>query len=539
MGPTWPVRPVGACLMRHYPAYAQDGVAARMAERPPAARRLRRAGRASRPPVQAARSAGELWRDWMRFRRVITAASALAVAGTLTVSVAAHAHPKSPPRDPALAPNSGIHLIKHVIIITQENRSFDNYFGKFPGLPPGDGIPKGVCLHDRRYSSPGHPVCRRPWADHHDSNGNNPHDAASSAADISGGKMTGFVTEAEKKLCKPKPALCHPDVMGYHTGSDIPNYWAYAKNFVLQDHFFEAPGSWSLPAHLYEVSAWSAKCYKTGVPMSCYSNLTPPERLPSRQTPFAWTDITWLLHRHHVSWSYYLDHGAVTVSLGNPMGTSIHWNPLPGFTDVHKDGQLGSIRPLKVFYRQAKAGTLPHVSWIAPDFRDSEHGPALVSTGQAYVTRLVNAVMRGPDWKSCAIFLSWDDWGGFYDNVVPPHIDHQGYGIRVPGIVISPFAKHGYIDHQILSTDAYLKFIEDDFLGGARLNPRTDGRPDRRPTVRENASILGNLINDFNFTQTPRPPMILKPCPPTTLIPPPAPGCYDHIALHVNTWGDS
>jgi len=227
------------------------------------------------------------------------------------------------------------------------------------------------------------------------------------------------------------------------------------------------------------------------------------------------------------------------VSLGNPRGVSVHWNPLPGFTDVHQDGQLGSIRPLKVFYKQAKDGTLPKVSWVAPDFRDSEHPRALISTGQAYVTRLINAVMRGPDWKSCAIFLNWDDWGGFYDNVKPPRVDGQGYGFRVPAMVISPYAKHGYIDHQFLSSDAYLKFIEDDFMNGARLSPATDGRPDPRPVVRENEPILGNLYNDFNFTQAPRPPMTLRPCPPTTLTPPPQPGCRDRIALYAGTWGNS
>ena len=118
--------------------------------------------------------------------------------------------------------------------------------------------------------------------------------------------------------------------------------------------------------------------------------------------------------------------------------------------------------------------------------------------------------MRGPDWKSTAIFLVWDDWGGFYDHVVPPAADQNGYGLRVPAIVISPYAKKGYIDHQVLSFDAYNKFIEDDFLHGARLNPRTDGRPDPRPDVRENASILGNLIADFNFSQRPRPPVLLR-----------------------------
>ena len=95
--------------------------------------------------------------------------------------------------------------------------------------------------------------------------------------------------------------------------------------------------------------------------------------------------------------------------------------------------------------------------------------------------------MRSPDWSSTAIFLAWDDWGGFYDHVEPPTVDAQGYGLRVPGLMISPYARAGYIDHQTLSFDAYLKFIEDDFLGGARIDPKTDGRPDPRPDVRENA----------------------------------------------------
>jgi phospholipase C len=148
---------------------------------------------------------------------------------------------------------------------------------------------------------------------------------------------------------------------------------------------------------------------------------------------------------------------------------------------------------------------------VIPNGRVSEHPPALVSTGEKYVTRLINAAMLGPEWKSTAIFLSWDDWGGFYDHVRPPVVDGNGYGLRVPGLVISPYARHGYIDHQILSFDAYVKFIEDDFLGGRRLDPRTDGRPDPRPDVREELPILGNLTRDFNFRQKPRAPFILTP----------------------------
>jgi phospholipase C len=145
-----------------------------------------------------------------------------------------------------------------------------------------------------------------------------------------------------------------------------------------------------------------------------------------------------------------------------------------------------------------------------------------VSRGQSYVTGLINAVMRSPDWQSSAIFLTWDDWGGFYDHVVPPGIDEHGYGLRVPSLVISPYARQGYIDHQVLSFDAYLKFIEDDFLGGQRLDPQTDGRADPRPDVREDASILGDLTKDFDFKQTPRAPLLLPSQPKTDLVAPPA-----------------
>src|SRR5262249_31617405 len=152
---------------------------------------------------------------------------------------------------------------------------------------------------------------------------------------------------------------------------------------------------------------------------------------------------------------------------------------------------------------------------------------------------IINAVMRSRDWGSSAIFLSWDDWGGFYDHVDPlrRQLDGLGYGIRVPALVISPYAKKGLIDSQTLSFDAYLKFIENDFMGGARLDPATDGRPDSRSDVRESAPFLGNLASDFNFHQAPRPPFILSPCPPTTLRPKPKPGCRNSVPLHFGTWG--
>jgi phospholipase C len=325
--------------------------------------------------------------------------------------------------------------------------------------------------------------------------------------------------------------------MGYHTAAEIPNYWTYARDFVLQDHMFEAVKSWSLPDHLYQVSEWSARC-RTRSPMSCVNDIVGPygirqfnqavqQELTTGQTSIglAWTDITWLLYAHHVSWAYYVQAGtqpdcelnsALTCSaVQQNAETPGIWNPLPLFGDVQHDHQLHNIRSLDSYFRAARAGTLSAVSWVTPSGDNSEHPPASVHQGQAFATAVINAAMKSPDWKSTAIFLTWDDWGGFYDHVVPPAVDQNGYGLRVPGIVISPYARKGFIDHQTLSSDAYLKFIEDDFLSGARLNPRTDGRPDRRPGVREDQPLLGNLVQDFNFSQPPRPPVLLPTNPPT------------------------
>jgi phospholipase C len=317
-----------------------------------------------------------------------------------------------------------------------------------------------------------------------------------------------------------------PDVLSYHTAETIPNYWSYAEHFVLQDHLFAPADSWTLPSHLFLVSAWSAVCPDTSDPMSCRSTLDlkpPAEHHRYLEPPiYAWTDITYLLDQQHVSWGYYVGQGTcIEPPCGDqdvgPWGaTPPGKNPLPGFVDVVDRHRLDHIRTHQDFLDAARTGTLPSVSWVVPGNHASEH-PGTgepIAEGQAYVTQLVNAAMRGPEWDSTAIFLTWDDWGGFYDHVRPPRVDRNGYGLRVPGILISPWARAGTIDHQTLSFDAYLKLIEDRFLGGQRLDPVTDGRPDSRPTVREDASVLGNLLDEFDFEQPPVPPLILDPRPP-------------------------
>jgi phospholipase C len=521
-----------------------------------------------------------------------------ATAGLMSCTGPAHRPDRSDPVRPSASPTTrpyvipkGIRKIRHVIVIMQENRSFDSFFGTYPRA---DGIPDRnghftICVPDPRTQG-----CDRPYHDPSLVNGGAAHGFVNAIADIHGGKMDGFVRTAEQGTGRgcaashPTPPVCRPrgptDVMGYHDAREIPNYWRYASEFVLNDHMFEPVAGWSLPSHLYLVSGWSAHCAsanpqsctnqpsqaavlrlppaflsclhahaigvrsmrrwgnlphaKRRAAMACMSLLDPRqrERVLALISPgarrgggegiklgtYSWTDLTYLLHKHHVSWAYYIQAGIQPDCADTPdqrsagcppvrqgVRTPSIWNPLPSFTDVKSDGQLGHIRHLSAFYRAALHGRLPAVSWIAPSQPNSDHPPANIATGQAYVTNLINTVMRGPDWKSTAIFLTWDDWGGFYDHVVPPKVDNNGYGLRVPALVISPYAKRGYVDHQILSFDAYNKFIEDVFLNGARLDPRTDGRPDPRPDVREDASILGNLLSDFNFSRKPRRPVLL------------------------------
>jgi phospholipase C len=427
----------------------------------------------------------------------------------------------------------GIHKIRHIVVIMQENRSFDSYFGTYPGA---DGYPRKngritVCV-----PNPATHVCQRPYHDTSNRNFGGPHDHVDAMKDIAGGAMTGFIQQAEagrtmfchRHINSPKCSLSPvtPDVMGYHDAREIPNYWAYARHFVLQDHMFEPDTSWSMPEHLFLVSGWSAHCARADVPQSCVNAMQDPGSPPGEpQNPtgavphYAWTDLTYLLHKRHVSWRYYVAAGDQPDCADNQMfcapvpqkaSTPGIWNPLPWFDTVRQDEQLGNITGLKNFYAAAHDDSLPAVSWITPAEAVSDHPPALLTAGQAYVTGLINTIMRSKSWPSTAIFLSWDDWGGFYDHVDPPKVDLNGYGLRVPSLVISPYARRGYVDHQVLSSDAYLKFIEDDFLGGRRLNPRTDGRPDPRPTVREDVKILGDLRRDFDFTQKPRRPLILK-----------------------------
>ena len=424
--------------------------------------------------------------------------------------------------------------LKHLVFIVQENRSFDHYFGTFPGangIPMRNGRPK-VCAPD--------PISGRCLAPYHtirQLQQGGPHNQRFSQMDVNGGRMNGFIRAAVKgpMYCadhRDDPRCTNgylgprgqPDVMSYHTKRTIPNYWRYATEFVLQDRMFAPADSWTLPAHLYLVSAWAARCARPHDPMSCRSNLELIEEANIMRERadipiWAWTDITYLMHEHGVDWAYYIgDDTCIFRPCPNGAGeerTVAHQNPLPWFTTIRQTGQMDRIQRHSDFFEAAANGTMPSVSWVMPYHGVGEHPKAgePIWRGQRHVTKVINALMRGPDWEETAIFLTWDDWGGFYDHVRPPRVDHNGYGIRVPGLLISPWARAGFIDSQTLSFDAYLKFIEDIFLSKERLNPRTLSRPDSRPNVREKVAILGDVLREFDFGQDPLPPLVLDPRP--------------------------
>jgi phospholipase C len=469
--------------------------------------------------------------------RVLAVCAIAAVACTSSAS-STDPHSGDGATSPAAVDRHGLDTLDHLIFIVQENRSFDHYFGTFPGA---DGIPTkqdggfDVCVPNTYRGG----ACARPFVSNAVNFVGGPHTHRASVADVNGGAMDGFIgtllpvmdecwTSGRGPGCDGRLGPDgQPDVMATLTAAQIPNYWSYARRFALQDHLFAPVDSWSLPSHLYLVSGWSAYCPDPSDPMSCVSDVD-VKGLDRRwyygdEPKYAWTDVTWLLDRDGVSWATYVgnhtcwQHPPCDDPEGRDFATPYNRNVLPGFTSFYNgeraSGVADNILPVENYLAAAADGSLPSVSWVFPTSVTSDHpaNPSTTRTAMAYVTRLINAVMEGPAWGSTAIFLTWDDWGGFYDHVVPPRVDGNGYGLRVPGLVISPWVRPGTIQHATLSFDSYLRLIEDRFLDGQRLDPKTDGRPDARPTVRER--LAHPLQGIFDFEQDPLPPLVLEPWP--------------------------
>jgi uncharacterized protein (TIGR03437 family) len=372
-------------------------------------------------------------------------------------------------------PPPGLQNIQHFVFIMQENRSFDHYFGTYPGA---EGLPPNVCL----------PIalgpCVAPFHTTVLSNAGGGHFNADAIADINGGLMDGFVRD------NPPSGS---DVMSWHDSREVPNYWSYANLYVLQDRLFESVQSYSLPAHLYMLAAQSGG-YVTG--SGGY--------LPIPQT-YTFPEITEILASGQIDWRYYVNRGDTPGAADNDDGNNVDadettytfWNPLPAFPVVaNNPAQFGRLTNGAQFVTDAMNGNLPQVSWVIPNLEQSEHPTSSVADGMNYVTTLVNAVMQGPDWPTTAIFIAWDDWGGFYDHVPPPVYGQAGLGIRVGGLVISPYARQGYIDHKTYSFESYLRLVEERF-GVNSLNARDNNAND--------------MTDAFDFTQAPRAPVMLNP----------------------------
>ena len=314
--------------------------------------------------------------------------------------------------------------IDHVLFIIQENHTFDNYFGTYPGA---HGFPAGI----EEPLAPGDKQAVAPFHFTYDLTHDMDHSWQACHKAMNGGKMNAFI-EAERSA----------DTMGYYDRSDLPNYWAYADRFTLSDHFFSSLAGPSLPNHLYTVAAQSG-----GV----LDNMKePPEK------GFNFPTMAELLGKSRISWKYYE---------GGEFPGAFHlWNPLPGFSSFKNDKSLmAHLVPNAQYFTDLRQGTLPSVAWFIPNSAESEHPINNLQVGMWYVTTLANALAKSPYWHNTVVVITWDDYGGFYDHMPPPQVDDYGYGPRVPAIIVSPYARAGHVDRTQYDFTSVLKFVEERF----------------------------------------------------------------------------
>jgi phospholipase C len=362
--------------------------------------------------------------------------------------------------------------IKHFITLMQENHTYDNYFGRYPR---GDGIPAGTCIpvHPEKPKGP----CVEPF--HIGEKGVVPRDLDHSGEtylrQLNGGRMNGFVDALNRRNQDGRLA------MAYYDARDLPYHWNLADEYVLFDRFFSSAGGGSFLNHMYWVSG---------------SPAGGDDRIPENGVHDVLT-IFDRLEEAGISWKFYvqnydpkLTYRTVNRYPGN-RASQVIWVPLlniPRFLDNPR--LFKRIVPLDEYHRDLERDTLPAVSFIAPS-GPSEHPPSSVRSGQAFVRSLVNGLVRSASWRSSAFMYTYDDWGGWYDHVRPPKVDKYGYGFRVPALLVSPYARRGYVDGTVLDFTSMLKFIEENW----RLRPLAER--DRKAK---------SIANGFDFSKQPRAP---------------------------------
>lgn len=381
--------------------------------------------------------------------------------------------------------------ITHIIIMDKENRSFDSMFGLFPGA---DGATHAT-LSNGTVIPIGHAADKLLLDIGHDGN------AASLAVD--NGKMDGF------DLLPGAVQFGKQVAITQYQQSDIPGYWKLAQTFALDDHFFATIMGPSFPNHLVSVAATSGNTTDNprgqivhawgcdGGSQSYVSGISPQGKPFLTHPCFNFKTLPDVLQQYHVSWKYY----APTV-----YASGYVWSALDAVKHI-RYGPLWHSNVVKYtqFLTDVRTGHLPSVSWLVEPSQVSDHPPSSICVGENWSTQQIEAVMHSKYWKNTAIFLTWDDFGGFYDHVAPPRLSYISLGPRVPTIVISPYARKGYIDHSQLDFDSLLRFVEADF---------------HLPALNHNDRTANNMVSSFAWNQNPIAPITIKQqhCPPADYI---------------------
>ncbi len=392
--------------------------------------------------------------------------------------------------------------IQHLIVIMKENHSFDNYFGTYPHVK--GSINPRKCIPEKNK------VCVKPFELKPSQDPVMSHSFDAAYADWDSGKMNNFVV-GENVTGKP-----HKWTFGYYNNDTLSNYWLYAKNYVLADNFFSSIFGASLANHWLAVAgdtpACSTNCSNIVKNLPAY--LQESNGIPTIGDVLVNSSVSWTYYDFPLGNNYSLaiqnayQYGCIGTKV-EPVACNL-WNPFSAqnrsYTGLYSPHFVANAQ----IFSDLSNGTLPSVSYVIPDGKVSEHPSQNITLGMDWTSSIVNAVMQSQYWNSTAIVISWDDFGGFYDAVAPPKLANSSecirianqtvlnpdcyLGFRVPTIIISPYAKHAYIDNTQYSFESILSFIDWNWN-----LPYFDAR----------VQYANNLTNAFNFTHTLNRPTII------------------------------
>jgi phospholipase C len=426
-------------------------------------------------------------------RRTFLQKSAMAVAGGVLFSCTHHGSVVPSVSDTSTAIDTQW-PIKRVVYVMLENRSFNNLFGALPGVvgtSVGEKLGKEVPLRRCPEYLPG----------------DLPHDLAAHLTDWAGGAQDGFAFGV----------WGDPWAYTIHDEHQVPNYWRWAKEYAISDHFFASAAGPSYPNHFYFIAGQSGgvidnpenirtRTLDDGSTFKSWGCDAVGEdafvfvkdehgNLSKHDTCFTFKTVGDQLDEANVSWAFY------AAMPGQP---GYFWSAYNGIHDTFHDTAYWNahVRPVDQLLRDIRAGTLPAVTWITPRFQLSDHPPYSSAWAHNWVTDIVTEIMRGDQWEHTAIFVTWDEWGGFYDPVPPPRVDDIGLGFRVPLLTISPYTVRGLVDDEVGEFSTPLRFISDNW----GLDPLT-------PRIRK----THNMEHLFDFASGPRPPVLATTKAPTYL----------------------